>query len=140
MKTYQATPKEVVRAWHVIDAKDKVLGQVARDAAIFLMGKHKVTFTPHVDSGDFVIVINADTVAVTGRKATDKMYYSHSGIPQGFKQISFEKLMEKDSRKVILHAVKGMLPKNKQQDPRLARLKIFAGSEHDYQDKFVTNK
>ncbi len=132
MKTTQIKPSEVKRAWHVIDAKGKVLGEVCTKAAVFLMGKHKVSFTPHVDSGDFVVVINAANVELTGNKAAKKMYYSHSMIPGGFKEISFEKLMEKDPTKVIEHGVKGMLPKNKMQDPRMARLKIFVGNEHPY--------
>lgn len=135
MMTYQAKPKEVKREWHLIDAKGKVLGAISTDIATFLMGKHKTTFTPHVDSGDFVVVINAALVEVTGNKKLKKTYVSHSGIPGGFKEITFEKLMEKDPRKIIEHAVKGMLPKNKFQDPRMNRLKIFVGSEHEYTDK-----
>jgi large subunit ribosomal protein L13 len=136
MKTYQAKPAEVKRAWHLIDAKGKILGKVAVDAAQKLIGKQKVTFTPHVDSGDYVVVINAKEVAVTGKKMSDKMYYSHSGIPGGFKELSYAQVVAKDPREVIVHAVKGMIPKNKQQDRRLARLKVFVGSEHTFMDKF----
>lgn len=135
MKTYQEKPATVTRSWHIIDAKGKVLGRLCTEIATLLMGKQKVTFTPHVDSGDFVVVINAKDVVVTGQKASQKMYQSHSGIPGGFKEISFEKLMEKDPRKIIEHAVKGMLPKNKQQDPRMARLKIFVDATHPYTNK-----
>ncbi len=135
MKTIQITPAQVVRNWHCIDAKGKVLGDVAAQAARLLMGKQKVSYTPHVDSGDFVVVINAAAVEVTGNKRSDKMYYSHSMIPGGFQAVSFEKVMEKDPTRVIVHAVSGMLSKNKMRDPRLARLKVFAGSEHTYTDK-----
>lgn len=136
MTTKQIKPAEIKREWHIIDAKGKILGQVGTEAAIYLMGKHKVSYTPHVDSGDFVVVINAKDVEVTGNKRADKMYYSHSMIPGGFKSISFDKVMEKDPTLVIVHAVKGMLSKNKMRDPRMARLKVFAGSEHMYKDKF----
>ncbi len=136
MKTIQAKPAEVKRAWHLVDAKGKILGKVAVDVAQKLIGKHKVTFTPHVDSGDYVVVINAKDVAVTGKKISDKMYYSHSGIPGGFKELTLAQKMAKDPTDVIVHAVKGMIPKNKQQDRRLARLKVFAGSEHKFMDKF----
>jgi len=135
MKTVQIKPAEVKREWHVIDAKGKVLGQVSVEAAKFLMGKHKVTFTPHVDSGDYVIVINAKEVVVTGNKVNDKHYYSHSGIPGGFKDVTFSQLMEKSPAKVIEHAVKGMLPKNKQQARRMTRLKVFADANHTFADK-----
>ena len=138
MKTVQIKPAEVKREWHIIDAKGKVLGEISTKIATWLTGKHKVSFTPHVDSGDFVVVINAAAVDVTGNKREDKMYYSHSMIPGGFKQANFTQVMEKDPRKVIEHAVSGMLPKNKMRDPRLARLKIFAGEEHTYTDKFKT--
>jgi large subunit ribosomal protein L13 len=139
MKTYQAKPAEVKRAWHIFDAKGQVLGAMSVEVARLLMGKHKVTFTPHVDSGDYVVVINAKDVVVTGNKAEDKTYYSHSGIPGGFKEVTFAEQMEKDPRKVIEHAVKGMMPKNKQQARRMTRLKVFTGSEHAFGDKF-TNK
>jgi large subunit ribosomal protein L13 len=136
MKTVQIKPAEVRREWHLIDAKGKILGQISTQIATFLSGKHKVSYTPHVDSGDFVVLINAKDVEVTGNKRADKMYYSHSLIPGGFKGASFEKVMEKDPRKIIEHAVAGMLPKNKMRDPRMARLKIFVDSEHTYSDKF----
>lgn len=137
MKTLQAKPAEVKRDWHLFDAKGKVLGNLSVMIAHKLMGKHKVAFTPHVDSGDYVVVINAKDVVVTGKKESDKMYYSHSGIPGGFKEQTYTEIMDKDPRRVITHAVKGMLPKNKQQDRRMTRLKVFAGNEHIYADKFV---
>jgi large subunit ribosomal protein L13 len=138
MKTVQAKPADVKREWHLIDAKGKVLGQISTQIATFLSGKHKVSYTPHVDSGDFVVLINAKDVEVTGNKRANKMYYSHSMIPGGFKEASFEKVMEKDPRKIIEHSVIGMLSKNKMRDPRMARLKIFVGAEHTYTDKFKT--
>lgn len=137
MKSYQAKPAEVVRAWHIVDAKGQVLGDIAVRIAHKLMGKHKVTFTPHVDSGDNVVIINAKDVVVTGKKTSDKMYYTHSGIPGGFKELSFDQMMKKDPRLVIMHAVKGMLPKNRQQSRRMARMKVFAGPEHEFADKFA---
>jgi large subunit ribosomal protein L13 len=136
MKTHQAKPSEVVRNWHLIDAKGRVLGDVSVEIATFLSGKHKITFTPHVDSGDFVVVINAENVVVTGKKAENKMYYSHSGIPGGFKALTYAQVHAKNPATVIEHAVKGMLPKNKLKDRRMTRLKVFTGSEHTYQDKF----
>lgn len=136
MKTYQAKPAEVKREWHMVDAKGKVLGDISVQIARKLMGKQKVTFTPHVDSGDYVVVINAKEVVVTGKKVSDKKYYSHSGIPKGFKEVSYAQQMEKDPRKIIEHAVKGMLPKNKQQARRMTRLKVFVGDSHTFADKF----
>lgn len=132
----QIKPAEVKRAWHLVDAKGKILGKLSVDVAGKLMGKHKVSFTPHVDSGDYVVVINAKDIVVTGKKASDKMYYSHSGIPGGFKGLTYAQIVAKDPGLVVRHAIKGMIPKNKQQDRRLARLKIFAGSEHTFMDKF----
>lgn len=132
MKTVQIKPAEVQRAWHIIDAKGKVLGDISVKAAHLLMGKQKVNYTPHVDSGDFVVVINAKDVVVTGNKATGKMYYRHSMIPGGFKERSYAKVMNDDPRKIIEHAVRGMVSKNKQRDPRMARLKIFVDNVHPY--------
>lgn len=135
--SYMQRPQGVQRAWHVVDAKGRVLGDVATEIAQFLIGKHKPTFTPHVDSGDYVIVINASLVEVTGRKGSDKTYWRHSGFPGGIRGESFDTLLNRDPRKVIERAVKGMLPKNKQQTPRLRRIKIFATAEHTYQDKLT---
>lgn len=139
MKTYQAKPAEVKRAWHLFDAKGQVLGAMSVRIAQKLIGKHKVTFTPHVDSGDYVVVVNAKHVVTTGKKLEGKKYYSHSGIPGGFKEVTLGEQMEKDPRKVIEHAVKGMIPKNKQQARRMTRIKVFSGAEHTFADKF-TNK
>src|SRR5258706_5132378 len=108
MNTQQAKPAEVKRNWHLFDAQGKILGAMSVQIAKKLMGKHKVSYTPHVDSGDYVVVINAKKVVVTGNKVTGKMYYSHSGIPGGFKAISYEKVMAKDPTKIIEHSVKGI--------------------------------
>lgn len=137
MKTYMAKPAEIKRTWHLVDAKGRVLGQVAGEAAKYLIGKHKPTYTPHMDSGDYVVVINAAEVVVTRNKANTKVYYSHSGIPGGFKEETFVVAMQKHPERVIEHAVKGMLPKNKLQSPRMNRLKVFVTAEHRYNDKFT---
>lgn len=137
-RTFSQKTAEVKRNWHIVDVEGQVLGRVAPKIAKFLMGKHKPTYTANIDGGDYVVVINTTKVVVTGRKATNKMYYSHSGIPGGFKEQSFAEVMEKDPAKIITHAVHGMLPKNKMLDPRMNRLKVFPGSEHSYQDKFKT--
>ncbi|MCD8484447.1 50S ribosomal protein L13 [Candidatus Woesebacteria bacterium] len=139
-KTFMQRPQDVQREWHLVDAKGRVLGEVAAEAATLLIGKNKPTFTPHVDGGDYVIVINASEVAVTGNKEQDKMYYRHSGRPGGLKQENFATLLDRDPQQVIERAVKGMLPKNKQQTPRLRRLKVFAGAEHAYEDKLKQAK
>lgn len=130
--SFQQKKEAVNRAWQVVDVEGKVLGQIATKIAQLLIGKHKTTFTPHVDGGDYVIVLNATKVVVTGNKVEDKMYHRHSQYPGGLKSISFRDQMVKDPTRIIRSAVKGMLPKNKQQDPRLKRLKVFAGTEHPY--------
>lgn len=135
-RTYTATPKTIVRAWHLIDVSGVVLGQASPKIAKLLMGKHKPTYTPNIEGGDYVVVINAEKVVVTGNKADQKTYYRHSGIPGGLRAVTFNEQMKKDPSKIITHAVHGMLPKNKMLDIRLNRLKVFAGSEHTYQDKF----
>lgn len=132
MKTYYAKPNEVEREWLLIDAEDQVLGRVASKAAQILKGKHKPQYTPHVDTGDFVVVINADKIRVTGVKATDKEYYRHSGYPGGLKCETFQEAMEKHPERVIEHAVKGMLPKNTLGRAMAKKLKVYAGSEHPY--------
>lgn len=136
MKTFMQKKEAVVRQWHLVDAKGRVLGDVATEIATFLIGKHKPTFTPHVDGGDYVVVVNAQEVVVTGRKAEDKMYYRHSRYPGGLHEENFATLIQRNPAKVFEEAVKGMLPKNKQQEPRLRRLKVFASAEHAYADKF----
>lgn len=132
MKTYYAKPNEVAREWLLIDAQDQVLGRVASKAAHILRGNHKPTYTPHVDTGDFVVIINADKIRVTGKKLTDKEYYRHSGYPGGLKCETFEEAMEKHPERVIEHAVKGMLPKNTLGRAMAKKLKVYAGAEHPH--------
>lgn len=118
--------------WHVIDLNGQTLGRVSTKIAKLLMGKDKATFTPNIDNGDYVIALNSDGLKFTGSKILNKMYYRHSGYGGGFKELNLESLMKKDSRKVIESSVRGMLPKNKLQDPRMARLKIFKNEIHPY--------
>ena len=132
MKTYYAKPGEVEREWVIIDAEDQVLGRVAARAAQILKGKHKPQYTPHVDTGDFVIIINADKIKVTGTKAATKTYYRHSGFPGGLKQETFTEAMTKHPERVIEHAVKGMLPKNTLGRAMGKKLKVYVGSEHPH--------
>ena len=131
-KTYSAKPTDVVREWYVIDASEAPLGRVATRIATLLTGKGKPQFTHHIDCGDFVVVINAEKIVVTGKKLTDKMYYHHSHFPGGLKEISLEDQLVKEPTKVLFHAVRGMLPVNKLRDERLNRLKIYAGTEHKH--------
>ena len=133
MKTYQAKPGEITRAWVLIDATDQVLGRVASTAAQILKGKHKPQYTPHIDTGDFVVIINASKIKVTGTKAAKKTYYSHSGYPSGLKEESFVRAMERHPERVIEHAVKGMLPKNTLGRAQGKKLKVYAGAEHPHQ-------
>ena len=132
MKTYYAKPQEVEREWVLIDATDQVLGRVATKAATILKGKNKPQYTPHVDTGDFVIIINADKIRVTGTKVTSKEYYRHSGHPGGLKKETFQEAMEKHPERVIEHAVKGMLPKNTLGRAMGMKLKVYAGAEHPH--------
>ena len=132
MKTYSAKPLEVERKWYVIDAAGATLGRLAVVAANIQRGKNKPQYTPNVDTGDFVIVINADKVTVTGKKETDKMYRSHSGYPGGFKEISFKDLMEKEPTRAIEKAVRGMLPHNTLGDEQFQKLKVYAGATHSH--------
>ena len=132
MKTEAAKIQEVSRDWYVVDVDGKVLGRVATQIANILRGKNKQTFTPSVDTGDFVIVVNAEKIALTGNKMADKMYYSHSGFPGGIKEINAEKLLQKKPEDVIKKAVKGMLPKNKLSRHMLSKLKIYTGSEQPH--------
>ncbi len=132
MKTYSAKPREVEQKWLLVDAEGQTLGRMATAIATRLRGKHKAEYTPHVDTGDFVVVINADKVTVTGNKAKDKMYYSHSGFPGALKSISFEKLLEKAPERVIKLAVKGMLPRNSLGRAMFKKLKVYAGAEHPH--------
>lgn len=132
MKTYYAKPQEVEREWVLIDATDQVLGRVATKAAHILKGKHKPQYTPHVDTGDFVVITNIDKIRVTGTKAADKEYFRHSGFPGGLKSETFEEAMEKHPERVIEHAVKGMLPKNTLGRAMGKKLKVYVGPEHPH--------
>jgi large subunit ribosomal protein L13 len=132
MKTFSAKPHEVKRDWFIIDASDKVLGRLAVEIARRLRGKHKPEFTPHVDTGDYIVVINAEKVRVTGRKPEQKMYYRHSQYPGGLKTTSFTKLQQKFPARVIEKAVKGMLPKGPLGNAMYRKLKVYAGAEHPH--------
>ncbi|HAE89670.1 MULTISPECIES: 50S ribosomal protein L13 [Idiomarina] len=132
MKTFVAKPETVKRDWYVIDAEGKTLGRLATEVARRLRGKHKPEYTPHVDTGDYIVIVNAEKVAVTGNKAQDKMYYSHTGFPGGIKSISFEKLIAKKPEMVIQKAVKGMLPRGPLGRAMFRKLKVYAGAEHNH--------
>jgi len=140
MKTYQPKKNQIKREWHLIDAKGQVLGRLATKIAQLLMGKHKSTFVPHLDCGDYVVVINAAEVKVTGKKLKDKIYYRHTGYMGGLKEVRLEEMLAKNPTRVIWLAVKNMLPKNKLRKQRLERLKIFADENHRYSDKFKLPK
>lgn len=132
MKTFSAKAEEVTHDWFVVDASDKTLGRLASEIAHRLRGKHKAEYTPHVDTGDYIVVINAEKVRVTGAKATDKMYYHHTGFIGGIKSISFEKLIDKAPERVLQTAVKGMLPRNPLGRAMFKKLKVYAGAEHPH--------
>jgi large subunit ribosomal protein L13 len=132
MKTYFATNENVEHKWYLVDASNKVLGRLATQIAKYLRGKHKPEYTPHADAGDYIVVINAAKIKVTGNKELEKVYYRHSGYPGGLKEITFEKLRDKDPRKIIEIAVKGMLPKNPLGRAMLRKLKVYAGAEHPH--------
>lgn len=132
-KTYSQKPVEVERRWVLIDAETApTLGRLATEITTYLTGKNKVTYTPHTDGGDYVVVINAEKVKVTGNKEEDKMYYRHSGFPGGLKEASLKEVRMKDASMIIEKAVKGMLPKNKLQEERMKRLRVYNGSEHNH--------
>ena len=132
MKTFSAKPETVKRDWFVIDAEDKVLGRLATEIARRLRGKHKAEYTPHVDTGDYIVVINADKVVVTGNKFKDKVYHRHTGYPGGLKSITFDKLQASKPEMIIEKAVKGMLPKNPLGRDMFRKLKVYAGAEHNH--------
>lgn len=132
MKTFSAKSHEVDRDWYIIDASDKVLGRLAAEIAHRLRGKHKPEYTAHVDTGDYIVITNAEKVKVTGRKHQDKMYYRHSGFPGGIKSINFAKLQLENPTKIIERAVKGMLPKNPLGREMYRKLKVYAGAEHPH--------
>ena len=129
--------KEIIRKWHLIDVKGKVLGRIASEAVKLLQGKHKWNYSTYLDSGDYVVVINAKDVVVTGKKAQTKIYTNYSGYPGGLKSVKYDALLKKNPKKVIQHAVSGMLPKNKLRDRRLARLHVFSDENHSYKDRFI---
>lgn len=133
MKSYVATPKTIEHQWLVIDATDKVLGRLATEVATLLTGKHKPTYTPFMDTGDYVIIINAEKVRVTGNKEMQKNYYHHTGYPGGLKEISFAQMMEKHPERIIEHAVKGMLPKNRLGRQMYRKLRVYQGSKHGHE-------
>jgi large subunit ribosomal protein L13 len=135
MATFSAKRKEIERSWFLVDAENKVLGRLASKIAAVLRGKHKPVFTPHVDTGDFVIVINADKIHLTGTKLDNKMYYRHSGYPGGIKGVSAGEMLDKKPEAIIQHAVKGMLPKNKLGRQQLKKLKVYAGTEHPHESQ-----
>ena len=132
MRTYTPKGGEITRQWHIIDATDVVLGRLASQTAILLRGKHKATFAPHMDMGDFVIIINADKVALTGAKAEQKKAYRHSGFPGGLRSTTYAELLEKSPEKAVEKAIRGMLPKNSIGRQQLTKLKVYAGAEHPH--------
>jgi len=132
MKTYSTKASDIERQWHVIDASGKVLGRLATQVARLLMGKHKTIFSRNLDTGDFVVVINADKVQVSGNKAKQKVYYRHSGYPGGLKSVSLEKMMQTNPTRVIEHAVKGMLPHNRLGARMMRKLKVYVGDSHPH--------
>ncbi len=139
MKTYQPKAKEIKRSWHLVDARGQVLGRMASEISTILTGKRKKTYAPHMDMGDYVVVINAKDIEVTGKKYDQKVYYSHSGYPGGFKEKKYSQLIEEQPEKVIELAVRRMLPKNRLNKNRMNRLKVFASETHPYKDK-IENK
>ena len=133
MKTYSAKPETVKREWFVVDASDKVLGRLASEIAHRLRGKHKPEYTPHVDTGDYIVVVNAEKIAVTGNKANAKKYYRHTGYPGGIKETSYREMIENHPERVIEKAVKGMLPRNKLGRAMFSKLKVYAGENHRHE-------
>ena len=133
MKTFSAKAHEVKRDWYVVDASEVVLGRLASNIALRLRGKHKAEYTPHVDTGDYIVVTNVEKLVVTGRKFKDKIYYSHTGFPGGIKSISFDKLQAQHPARILELAVKGMLPKNPLGREMFRKLKIYTGSEHPHE-------
>jgi len=132
MKTLSAKPESVKRDWYVVDAADKTLGRLSSEIASRLRGKHKPEYTPHVDTGDYIVVVNAEKIAVTGKKASNKIYHRHTGYIGGLKSISFEKLIDKAPERVIQGAVKGMLPRGPLGREMFKKLKVYAGTEHPH--------
>ena len=138
-KTFQPKGGEIKREWHKVDAKGQVLGRLATQIATFLMGKNKPTYSANIDSGDFVVVVNAEEVRLTGKKTSQKVYRSHSGYPGGFKEVSYQKMIKEHPQRVIEFAVYGMLPGNRLRKDRMARLKVVVGDKNPYENKLVTS-
>ena len=132
MRTYTLTPATIKRDWYVVDATVKILGRLATEIAKRLRGKHKPQYTPHMDGGDYIVVVNAEKIKVTGNKRQDKIYYSHSGFPGGLKKINFANLQEKSPEAIVKNAVKGMLPKGPLGRAMFKKLKVYAGTEHNH--------
>lgn len=132
MKTFSAKPNDVERQWYIVDAEGKTLGRLAAEVANVLRGKHKPQFTPHIDTGDFVIVVNAEKVQVSGKKPTQKLYQWHTGYPGGFRSLTFGQMIAKKPEKVIEKAVYGMMPKQRLSRAQITKLKVYAGAEHPH--------
>ncbi len=132
MRTFTPKPGDIERRWHVIDASDVVLGRLATQSAVLLRGKHKPIFAPHVDTGDFVVIINAGKVALTGNKREQKLAYRHSGYPGGLRSVSYTELLDKNPQRAVEKAIRGMLPKNSLGRQMLTKLKVYAGPEHPH--------
>lgn len=137
MKTFQPTPKDIKREWHLVDAKDEILGRLSTKIADFLTGKGKATFSRHMDTGDYVVVLNAEKVMVSGRKASQKVYITHSGYPSGFKKKTFDMVMQSNPERIIENAVSGMIPDNRLKKDRMLRLKVVVGDKNPFEDKFT---
>jgi large subunit ribosomal protein L13 len=133
MKSYMARPLEVERKWHVIDAEGQTLGRLATEIARLLRGKNKPQYTPHVDTGDFVVVVNAEKIVVTGRKAEQKVYYRHTGYPGGLRETSYETMLERKPTEILRKAVRGMMPRTRLGRQQFRKLKIYAGPEHPHE-------
>ena len=140
MKTYQPKAKDIKREWHTIDGEGKVLGRMATQITKYLMGKHKPEYSKHMDMGDYVVVTNAKKIVLTGKKTKQKVYQGHSGYPGGFKEVDFSKMLAEQPKKVVEHAVSGMLPGNRLKDKRMRRLKVFADKKNPYTDKLKTKE
>ncbi len=140
MSTTVKTPKTVQRTWHIVDLESITLGRAATQIARYLIGKHKIDYTPNVDSGDYVVVVNANNLKVTGQKWTKKLYRHHSGIPGGFREFTLQEVFDQDPKRVVEKAVAGMLPKNKLRAPRLKRLKVFLDTNHPFSNHLNVSK
>jgi len=134
-RTHQPSAKLIKREWHFVDASQQILGRLSTQIATYLMGKNKADYSANIDSGDYVVVVNCEKIKVTGRKQQQKVYRKHSGYPGGLKTVKYQKLLDENPQRIIINAVYGMLPDNRLKSDRLARLKVFKGDKHPYQDK-----